>query len=289
MTLDSGSEGERNQAEAANFTSEDECESSGSEADISQGTKETDTTEDDDYTSVGGNSSCLWTNTPVGYAAVFDAGHRQAMPEHFQQNSSKYICNRLPHWPCCVPYYLFSKHSSLPDTLCLTPGSLKRMSPLQHHKRVEKSICQSFGGSGKGAEQISDDVAKMRETKTCLKIPLLTETEHKHSCSALMKASQADSMPQHPGRTTHSLKLPTLVANPRAPADTTSVAGTLLSVDRGVMGNLHDDIQVEGAEQEEVAPLITLLAPLGSRIPHRIGMRFKAIAHQRYGSDKALS
>ena len=252
-------------------TSVDTIAASQMNPDISQNKSNTSgqTTEQDHAPAVSdASSACLWTNTPVGYAAVFRVTQRQAMPEHFQRNSAKYTSNRLPNWPCYVPYYLFSKHSLLADNVA--PGAFKSV---QDGARGEKSGDCRRRCSGESSE-----------AEAGLKIPYLTEAEQRRLLQVAGTADQAKSKMQ---AVTHLVKLPTLVVDHGA-STFNSGSGAHLSEEDGGDGACREAEEEgawheeEGAGHEEVSPLASLLTPLGSRVPHRIGLHFKATAHQRY-------
>ena len=184
-----------------------------------------------------------------GFIAVT---HLPDLPEHFHRITSKYTRNRsTPPWPYYIPFYLYRKHCALPTNIAALP---------EHMLRPKSGQADIQGGSS-----ISPcDLGGSRPSGICMpkvyekggRLSQMSHCSEKHSLSAIREKRNRNA----------DCKLPSLT--PAEPTQTREIPPRPKSV--------------SGSETaSDIPPLSSLLTPCGSRVPQRLGVRFKTDAHAR--------
>lgn len=225
---------------------------------------------------------------PTSYVRVT---HLKELPDHFGRITSKYTRNyRCSTWPCYIPYYLHHRHSLLPSSISvLPPEYLRARSP---------SVCKGKDRPGSSKSETCADVAEDGETSST---KVSSSANNAGKTPSALKFGHGSTLPVNvPISSIKEQRLPSLThtqsgfctqaqrtglhsnstvhLSGEQPPTTTSNQQWKLPKIVNCGGTSLDGDDVECVE---VPPLSNLLSPSGSRVPHRLGLRFKSEAHAR--------
>ena len=212
--------------------------------------------------------------------------HLSQLPDHFRRIATKYTRNSFtPPWPCNVPYYLLQRHSLLPSSLTVLPThfhkpklrlNLNESSPPDAEGL--RNINESFTIDGNGAEKEKENIESgttMPRIRECFDGKILASVYERDLKHIQSTTKRSDSSPNTDFD--EEYKLPSLSAmTGNAPQAFMVTAST---------GNCQTQLPIietpRDDEDGKVPPLTTLLTPPGSRVPHRLRLRYRTEAHSR--------
>ena len=184
-----------------------------------------------------------------------DANRLPELPVQFRKVCPKYTRLRSSTWPVRVPTYFFRRHQLLPSSIAVLPKGFKM--------KLEADEREGDRPNSSGSATSGEDVAADDETR---KIPAIQNSGQTNYLVASGKNSLKTC--KAGGEYTHTFQLP-------------SVKEMDLSSHCYGRSGAKPELQPHRCHKEGTAPLSCLLTPSGSRIPHRLGLRFKAQAHAR--------
>ena len=186
--------------------------------------------------------------------------HLPELPAQFRKICPKYTCLRSLTWSASVPAYFFRRHQLLPSSIAVLPKGF-RMS-LEADEPEGDQPCSGVSATSDEDIAADDETGKMPAFQNNGQTNYLVSTgKYFHS----LETSKAG------GECSRTFQLPSVTVMDASPhCYGRSGAKTALQSHR--------------CSKEGTAPLSCLLTPSGSRIPHRLGLRFKAQAHARSAS-----
>ena len=219
--------------------------------------------------------------------------HLKELPDHFGRITSKYTRNyRCSTWPCYIPYYLHHRHSLLPSSIAVLPPEFCRTRP--------PSVCKGKDRPGSSKTEICADVASDDSETSSTKIGSSANNTSKfQSALRFNHGSQNTMLPVNvPACSSKEQKLPSLTHTQSGVCTQAQGVGlhsnstTHLHGQQSPTTTSYQDWRLpkivnsgapegDGMECVEVPPLSHRLSPSGSRVPHRLGLRFKSEAHAR--------
>ncbi len=261
--------------------------------------KEKGTSEDEKDTTEGDQESpSLLLNHPrLGYT------HLPQLPENFRCITCKYTRNRSSTpWSSSVPHYLLRRHSFLPSSLTSLPDHpFPGEKPCAVDSGERTSLGQRKSSQGFAEESDGGGLAAV-SGRPQAKTPVWPNS----SCSGLIPKIAENvrgrlvtfhglgdvQNPLTEGKVEGDCKLPRLHAvcgedGETGSRDTESTTTSLrheaqLQKLRAAEGRAA--MSASGTNDEllqDIPMLSSLLTPSGSRVPHRLGLRYKTDAHKR--------
>ena len=234
-----------------------------------------ETATDDDFIKpeLGADITCTNTSSPLDKEfCTAEEGSRDKNTDHanrlpelpiqFRKISPKYTRNRCSTLPGHVPAYFFRKHQLLPSAITLLSDGFQ----LKPEAGEQEGDRPSSSGSVTGSEDAATDDGARKG------IPVIKENAQMNCLVALSRgANSGKASPENykgRGEHTDTVQLPS-VKKERALISHHGRNTTKMALPTPVYN------------KEGIPPLSCLLTPSGSRIPHRLGLRFKAQAHAR--------
>ncbi len=259
----------------------------GEDSELDTEGRSTDNTED----SI--ESPSQWSSYPGTGFTTFT--HLPQLPDHFRRITTKYTRNRSsPPWPCCVPFYFLRHQSLLPSSITALPDNLfPKPKPSLIETEVEGSTSLKRSSVlGFGEESGCIDVTARARAKTppgqisSGMMPRIAESSRGRLVASLSSRKPQTTEgkycePESPGG---DCKLPRLCGS-CGEIESRAVEAKGYEVQLQPHKELdRGDVTPTSSvtnETGEIPTLSSLVMPSGSRVPHRLGLRYKTEAHAR--------
>ena len=205
--------------------------------------------------------------------------HLSELPEHFRRITSRYTRNCTTPWPCGVSYCMLSKHSLLPSSIAASSSTAVAPELLfPNQQRPPSSGSSSTDSEERPASSPSSATTKHSRAET-------TGTGTAATCTSDEVGCANGSFWKHDGivissRGQHDFPV---AANLRGGSGIVRRRGMDNCKTVGGDGGFKlPSIPLEKLESPHTSSFPSLMPhTAGTRVPHRLGLRYKSEAHSR--------